>query len=581
MKSLSALCILLVSLALACDDPPPPPVAPTAKPPVDAVEPAAPTEPAEPTPAANAADAGGETAAAAVPAVEPPVEIPASRLEEVGPYMADVGRDCDGEAHLALRTAPGLCVGVAVHKETPGIARSRGRFRPRTLLEDPSVDGRVWVVDAGAKRPKAGRIWRMERGEEGWAATIVLSKLDRPHGSAIGPDGWIYVGEIHRVLRFDPSSPTPEKTVETVVDELPTQLRGKDRIRYHPLKAFVFTPGWDLILNMGSHTDRCLEALPIDRCPDELDHTAALWRFPYRGRSAWEKAPGFIAHGLRNSVALATHASSTVLQAENGSDFRDDGSPREELNVIVKGGHYGWPYCFDRKGRDPKWAHSSFQCDGSNPDYRAPHLLLPAHAAPLDLHYYGAGGLAQLRGKLLISYHGYRATGHRIVALDVDEKGIPAKGAMPEEIVAGWAASDTGPKGGPVGLWRMRDGAVMVADDRNGTLVRISADTFSSARDAAVQAPPRVPAPAMDAAFVALHQDIFSVRCASCHEIFAGSAQTAWASLHQEGWLGDGSSPIAAAIGPDAVRPMPPDAPLSAAHRARLETWLGARKAGP
>ncbi len=525
-----------------------------------------PPTPVEPAPVPRPPDVEPQT---------PPSEVPASRLEQVGPYTADVGRDCDGEPALALTTAAGLCVGLPVHKDTAGIAGSRGRFRPRTLLEDPKADGVIWVVDAGAKRPKAGRVWRVERVGRSWKATAILSKLDRPHGSGVGPDGWIYVGEIHQIIRLDPAAADPAGTVEVVVSNLPTQLRDKDRIRYHPLTAFVFTPGWDLVVNMGSHTDRCLEALPADRCPDEVDHTAAIWKFAYQGAGKWTKAPEYLAHGLRNSVALAVHPSGTILQAENGSDFSSDDSPREELNIIRPGRHYGWPYCFDRRGRDPRWSGSSFACTSENKEYEPPHLLLPAHAAPLDLHYYGSGGLAGLRGKLLVSYHGYRATGHRLVALDVDDKGVPPKGAKPAEFVAGWAASDSGPKGGPVGMWRARDGALWVADDRNGTLLRVAADRFAASRIAA-DAKIR-PVPPMDPGFEALWSGVFTRRCTRCHKFFGTDAAAAWAGLHREGWLdaSDGPSRLAVALGPDTERPMPPDVPLSPEESARVRTWLG------
>jgi glucose/arabinose dehydrogenase len=60
----------------------------------------------------------------------------------------------------------------------------------------------------------------------------------------------------------------------------------------------------------------------------------------------------------------------------------------------------------------------------SSPEYKdfscksksAPTILLPAHAAPLGMVYLTSkDSLGPLKNGLLIAYHGYRKTGHRIV----------------------------------------------------------------------------------------------------------------------------------------------------------------------
>jgi len=79
-------------------------------------------------------------------------------------------------------------------------------------------------------------------------------------------------------------------------------------------------------------------------------------------------ASGFTvtARGLRNSMALAVHPRSNALvQAENSRDaiHRHAASleavevdlPHEELNVIVAGAHYGWPYCHDNGTPNPEY----------------------------------------------------------------------------------------------------------------------------------------------------------------------------------------------------------------------------------
>jgi len=361
----------------------------------------------------------------------------------VGPYRADVARDCDGWPAVSLETPEGLCVGLVVHSDSPGVAEGRGPFRPRTLVEDPAHANVFWIVDAGGRRDRAGRLFRMDASTRPPTTTRIAERLDRPHGSAIGPDGWLYVGEVQRVVRFDPGASDVLASREIVIDDLPTQIPGRDRIRFHPLSAFVFTPDWDLILNRGSSTDHCAESLAVEpatqaRCHDEAEGTAALVHYSHSvdasGRHVWT-SPRVIARGLRNSVALSAHASGLVLQGENGADFPEADRPREELNRIALDRpeqHFGWPYCYDRDRADERWTGADFACDpGENASYVPPHLLLPAHGAPLGLAYYDDGPLEALRGTLLVTLHGYRPTGHRLLALPVDALGPPAGSAAP------------------------------------------------------------------------------------------------------------------------------------------------------
>lgn len=512
-------------------------------------------------------------------ASEPPPAPPPSVLERRGPYLADVGRDCDGFPHLALTTLPGLCVGIVLHGEHEVIRSTPGRFRPRAILQDPAREGVMWLVDAGARRSRAGRLWRLIEREGAWTPEVVVDRLDRPHGIRLGPDGWIYVGEVQRIVRLDPRAEDPASTVERVIGDLPTAMPGRE-IRFHPLKSFVFTPEWHVVLNMGSATDRCLESLPEDRCHDEVEHTAALWRFRYLGERRWSDTPEHIAHGLRNSVALAAHPSGTILQGENGSDFREVDRPHEELNVIEDGRHYGWPYCYDRTDRDPEWAHSSFSCDPrANATYAPPRVLLPSHGAPLGMLYYEGERMPELRGKLLIALHGYRDPGHRVLLFDVDARGIPAEDARYRELIAGWEPSERGPRGSPVEMTVARDGSLWIIEDTNGTVLRLSRDAWAASRVAgsATSAAEELVA---DATFVQLHRDVLLPRCSACHDHLSGDATSALRGMQRQGWLTieDGRARMWDRVRPGAERSMPPNG-MPASDRAAIQRWLDARQA--
>lgn len=521
---------------------------------------------------------------------------PATDLRPVGPYQADHGRDCGGWPRLALETLPGTCVGIVLHATHPAIAAAGPRFRPRSIVQDPVRDDVFWIIDGGAQRDRFGRVFRLRpptRAGEQPLAQLVLTHLQRPHGGRLGPDGKLYVGEADGIFRFDPAvvnaaldqqaeaapGTQPLVTVarEPVVSGLPTQLRREDRIRYHPLSAFVFTPEGDLIVNRGSSTDRCLESLPAPRCEDEADRLAGLVRYRYEGGGRYAETGDVLARGLRNSVALVVHPSGTVLQGENGADFDEAESPHEELNVIVAGGHYGWPYCFDERGRDPSWAHSDFRCDpAQNGEYHPPWRLLPPHGAPLGMAYYDHVGLPGIRGHLLIALHGYRATGHRVLALPVNARGLPPVTGSELTVVGRWDASDLGPKGAPVELWVARDGSVWLVEDKNGTVLRLARETYAPAVETGLGTPNTDAETPVHPLFAGVQSGILAPRCGSCHAFVLGTPEDAQRALQREGWLaldGDATA-LELRVTRRHERPMPPAAPLPPEELARLLAWL-------
>lgn len=545
----------------------------------------------------SAADARGAGAAPAAALLPPP----AASLQAVGPYQADVGRDCDGWPRLALTTPADACVGIVTHASHPAIAAAGPRFRPRSMVQDPERDDVFWVLDAGAQRDHAGRVFRLrlpaQPGQEP-LLQLVMARLNRPHGSRIGPDRKVYVGEVDGVFRFDPRAvnraldapallatapsarPLVQVAREPVVAGLATQLRREDRIRYHPMSSFVFTPTWDLVLNRGSSTDRCLESLPAARCEDEADDLAGLVLYRHLGEGRFAATGEMLARGLRNSVALVAHASGTVLQGENGVDFAEADRPHEELNVIRAGAHYGWPYCYDERGRDPSWAHSDFLCDpAQNPGYQPPLLLLPPHGAPLGMAYYDHERFAWLRGSLLIALHGYRATGHRVLVFPADARGLPTGREPSGELVGGWEASDLGPKGAPVELLVARDGAIWLVEDKNGTVLRVGSERYAAPRAPDTRATGEPTEGALDPEFAALQAAVFAPRCGSCHGFFNEPAPAAAAALRREGWLAveGGRTALERRVSRQHERPMPPAEPLPPAELARVLAWLSAR----
>ena len=305
----------------------------------------------------------------------------------------------------------------------------------------------------------SGSLVRLTRSGGVWKATTVLRKLDRPGGLALGPDGELYLGEVGRISRFDLRKPAFVR--ETVITDLP----GKG---LHPLATFAFTSAGDLIVNTGSSTNNCEARKGKATCPEVEGRTGSAGlrmyhlAWPTGSVTGWDR----LAQGLRNSMGLAVHPSGTIVEVDNGRDAIDEADPKlsdeqlphDELNVIAPGKNYGWPYCFDDRRNSPEFP--TYNCSATT----APQTLLPAHAAPL--------GMAYWNGTLVIGYHGYRDTGHRVVAFPVDAQGIPSGPGT--ELIGGWTEKPGQELGGPVGVVAAADGSLWVADDRNGMVLRLT-----------------------------------------------------------------------------------------------------------
>ncbi|WP_394000168.1 PQQ-dependent sugar dehydrogenase [Luteimonas sp. WGS1318] len=404
------------------------------------------------------------------------------------------GNSCGGYPRLAIETMRGMCAGLVIGPTTQDPARPLRL--PRSLLQ---LDADTWLVtDLGAWEGARGAVWRLRTGPDGAvSAERVLDGLDLPHAIARGPDGAVYVGEMSRIVRFDPAALVPGDTVQAVITGLPDNRLHAHR---HPLSKFVFLPDGDLLVNVGAPSDQCTGAdarTPAGLCAQsEGDEDAAsLRRYAYEGDGRWSSAYTVFARGLRNSVALAVHPSGTVVQGENSYDFDSRWSPFEELNVIEADRHYGWPYCFDTAQPAPAWRDKADWCRSAA--HTAPALLLPPHAAPLDMLWYDGAMFPALQGRLLMTWHGHRSVGGRIASFAVDARGVPAPdpqprfpvygagmraygagpAATPVLLTPGWGlARGVRPQGSPVGLAVADDGAIWATDDRAGLVIRFAKD---------------------------------------------------------------------------------------------------------
>ncbi|WP_066267931.1 PQQ-dependent sugar dehydrogenase [Hydrogenophaga palleronii] len=374
---------------------------------------------------------------------------------------------CAGHPGIALSVPTGWCAGL--------VADARDGLRmPRRLLE--IAPGRFWIVDMGNWEPRRGRLLELRTdiaaGQPG-RVRVLASGLDRPHGLARGPDDRIYIGEAGGVWRT-PIGDHVQR--ENVITGLPADGA-------HPLKELAFTPVGRLLVNLGSVTDACRgdDQQQPRPCPEITgpQPRAAVYE------ARFGAAPAFalqsfkpLATGLRNSLGLASttarDGTHRLWQAENSVDYRDTRLPAEELNELREGASYGWPYCLsDARGNavPARGYENRARCS----EHVAPHAAWPAHVAPLQL-LVAPNTLdteSPFAGRLLAVWHGYRASGQRIVAWRLDKQGQPT--GPREDVVSGWQVqAGVRPLGAPAGATFDSQGRLWIVEDRNRSLIVVA-----------------------------------------------------------------------------------------------------------
>ncbi len=490
-------------------------------------------------------------------------------------------KSCDGFPKLDVQTMPGTCLGMVMPRDrAKDPATDREFLKPRTIVQIPGSED-FMVLDMGGWNPNNGRLFLMTRGSSGsYELKLMKYPLDNPHGLTLAADGYYYLGEKTQISRFHLQG---RKIADWQL--VIGKLERKDGYM-HPLSQFTFDPrNGDLYINAGSPSDHCFSKASgaYSMCPESEEQGGGiLMRIPGE-RLKTIPADGIrfyeiVAKGLRNSMALAISPLGFLVQGENSRDFPELEEPYEEINVVDlnqgKGLHYGWPYCYDFHAISPEYLEKGLKpyvdCLQKQPqgvgDYQAPYSLMPPHVAPLHMNYYKGNMFSDLfGGKLLMVWHGYQPTGHRLVAYDIDAQGRPAltpnlagaqfgfnqtngcavkkkfipKGGMLRhapytEVISGWSAiKGVRPKGAPVSFTEADDGSLWIVEDReNRTVVRLARTTNANHQDncddvATDTEAPRVAMlarrhqiksnPAIDEGYKLVQSELIQKHCLNCH----------------------------------------------------------------
>ena len=378
-----------------------------------------------------------------------PAPAPAPKEEEV-PFWA-IGKPKSGPG-AALAPVPAFPIAtpadklpIAKMKLPPGFKANvldarglRQGDKGTVFVSSLFVAGKVYaIVDKGGTRE----------------VKTILEKIELPNGIEFHK-GSLYVATPKAVTRYDNIEATLDKPNDPVkvYDDLPGEIP-------HGWKFIKIGPDGKLYLPVGA---------PCNICDPSSDKYAHIRRINLDG-SGME----IVARGVRNTVGFDFHPKTGELWfTDNQRDWLSEDMPNDELNRLTKPGreHFGYPYCHQGDFLDPEYGWGK-----SCAEYTKPATLLGPHSAPLGMRFYtGSMFPSQYQGAIFIARHGpwnkSKKYAGDIVVAHLDKNGKVTK---VEPFLTGLVENNAY-LGRPVDVLVLKDGSLLVSDDHNGAVYRIS-----------------------------------------------------------------------------------------------------------
>ena len=332
-----------------------------------------------------------------------------------------------------------------------------------------SGSGRVLVFPAEAAR--------------GGPATpqVFAENLERPFGIVFYPPAeprYVYVGAANQVVRFPYRVGDRKATgpAQVIIPDIPTQ-------RHWTRDLAASRDGQRLFVSIGSASN-VAAGMPT-KSPEEIKAfekthgLGAAWgdeenRAMVRVFDPEGETVRNFATGLRNCSGMAMQPGTDTLWCTgNERDHIGPNLAPDFLTTVQRGGFYGWPWYYTGGNEDP--AHA-----GERPALKdkvlVPDVLLQAHSSTMQIVFYDADAFpAEYRGDAFATMHGSwnreERTGYKVIRARMKD-GKPT--GVYEDFMTGFVLDKDTVWGRPTGIAVARDGALLVSDDANGTIFRIT-----------------------------------------------------------------------------------------------------------
>jgi glucose/arabinose dehydrogenase len=354
-----------------------------------------------------------------------------------------------------------------------------GLKNPRAIRVAPNGD--VFVADS---KMNTVRAFRLGAGSAKPATTDVFaSNLYQPYGIAFYPAGpnpqWVYIANSDSLVRV------PYKNGDLKASAKPERIVERIPWVHHWARDVVISAdGKRIFYSVGSGSNVALDMFPM---PMEVSFEE--WKKTHPLGAAWDteerradvlsydpdgRNEKIVATGLRNCAGLAMQPGTGRLWCVvNERDELGDNTPFEYATAVDEGAFYGWPWYYIGGHEDPRKKQQ-------RPDLKdkvtMPNVLMQAHSAPLQIAFYDADAFpADYKGSAFVTLHGSwnraKRTGYKVVRL-------PFRNGKPtgeyEDFMTGFVISDKQVWGRPVGVAVAKDGSLLVSEDGNGTIWRVT-----------------------------------------------------------------------------------------------------------
>jgi glucose/arabinose dehydrogenase len=388
------------------------------------------------------------------------------------PFVTESASNGPGVAERPEGANPVVLPGFTAELIASGIAN------PRVVRVAPNGD--LFVANSNDDEI---RVYRLGKGSaKPVQKAIFASNLSRPYGIAFYPPGdkpqWVYVANSDSVVRFAyrdgdlKASGEPE----TIVSGIPSGGHWTRDIAFSPdSKTLYVSVGSEsnIAEGMGKEPrgglDAWIKSMPSGAAWGEEDGRADVLAFDPDGKNG-----RIVATGLRNCSGLTVQPATGALWCVvNERDSLGDNIPFEFATTVKDGAFYGWPWYYIGNNEDPRRK-------GERPDLAGkatiPDVLMQAHSAPLNIVFYdGSNFPAEYKGDAFVALHGSWnrgvRTGYKVVRLKFKD-GKPT--GEYEDFITGFVISNDSVWGRPVGVAVAKDGALILTEDANGTIWRIT-----------------------------------------------------------------------------------------------------------
>lgn len=349
-----------------------------------------------------------------------------------------------------------------------------GFTQPRTIRVAPNGD--VFLSESGA-----GRVLVFRANAKGLQSKpeVFAEKLDRPYGIVFYPPTepkYVYIAAANQVVRY-PYGVIPATTpAEIIVDNIPTE-------RHWTRDLAVSRDGKRLFLSVGSASnlgEEMEQLLLTDIQQFEESHgIGAAWgaeenRAVVRVFDPEGTEIRNFATGLRNCSGLAMQPETDNLWCVvNERDHLGPNLVPDFMTRVKDGGFYGWPWYYIGDHEDPA-------LKGKRPDLKkvvlTPDVLIQAHSSALSLVFYDKKAFPEsYRGDAFVALHGSHSrperTGYKVIRVHMKD-GEPT-GAY-EDFMTGFVVDNNTVWGRPAGVAVTNTGELLVSDDANGTIFKVT-----------------------------------------------------------------------------------------------------------